>query len=371
MISKSCPYYNFQKYTEKWFIRLRGHIIFFGAQYRKYLKRVTSVFALTLASCSQGQPSSVAQLQNSSASEQNQNGDLEANSSDTGSRVNHDKIEDNTEKTTDQPQPISDNKKSKQMVKLKDGEFRIGHAINGYPSENIKEAFDQYDASTIFPKRDLYNAPLNKESVCGFVEKKLFSKSIDLSDFFWGNDGGEAIEKLDSHLFQLINRPNNYILLDYEQYYVGRDEREDHKHQLYLHFKYPILYFCKFPPDFNWNIEKADIKKYIYRIRKSKLGGCSSQFFNGHYTDPGFRKGSVSSLYKEYIPGSTIGFFMDQNDFFLVDVRLFKYHIHYGGTPAPGYTNPAKRGIRVAKIDFTDKPLITDISIICDYHQKL
>lgn len=259
------------------------------------------------------------------------------------------------------------------LPNLKTNEFRIGTSINGYPSENIGEFFDFFDKSTVFIDSISNDDPRKNSKTCKFVEAKLFSEKIDLSEFYWGNLNGTAspVEEVDKHLYRLKNHENLFLRLGYGKHFVTRDIRSNQEYEVYRHFKNPIMFVCKFRPDFDFSVEKNNLEQYIGKVRKQKTGGCTSQFFYGHKDDPDFTIGGISSLFEERLPGSTIGFFTVRDDLYIVDVRLFKYKNPIG-TRGSSYDHVmADRVIKVAKIDYSVKPKISNITTICDYRQKL
>ena len=129
--------------------------------------------------------------------------------------------------------PLFEGGGSERAATLGEGPHKIGMPINGYASDYIKEAFDNYNFDIEYSSESIAQEETARD-ICDFVKVALFSDEIDLSEFYWHhpNTKNKPLKKIESHMYRFTDSDGLFVLFNYFPYepgYHSRNEIEDKK----------------------------------------------------------------------------------------------------------------------------------------------
>lgn len=273
---------------------------------------------------------------------------------------------------TDMFIPLFEGNIAERAAALGEEPHKIGTPINGYASEYIKEAFDNYNFDIEYTSESIAQEKSARD-ICDFVKVALFSDKIDLSEFYWHhpNTKGELIKKTGSHTYRLTDSDEFFVFFNYFPYEPGYHERNEIEDKLAVKFanaqlKKPQIDICNLGQDpilhdlegegavqkniqvNNGKCASDPVKKILYELE------CNN---DKHY-DVGRAYGDSQS---------DIGFFIFENHIYVVKIRPF-FRIHWWGERDS--QNPAmiKPQIVVERLPYNHIPEFSGRSRVCSYH---
>ena len=232
------------------------------------------------------------------------------------------------------------------LANIGTGPYKIGTPVNGYASDFITQAFDLYDSDAIFTDR--WGEDWGGSKVCDFTKVALFADNIDLSQFYWHHPeaGDVPLKVIDDHTYQFTDKSKLFVHFSYDGYFVPSGGHNGDAGKFFN----PVLQFCTLKEGFVWS---ADKNKHLtsYLNIKGDRGRCFGEY------NP-----DITPLFDRNFPGSTIGFFFYEGDFYTVSLRLFEYSD--GRSRSQGHS---RISIVTTKISYNAVPKITNMERVCSF----
>lgn len=195
------------------------------------------------------------------------------------------------------------------LSKMGNGPFKIGTPKKNYASHHTKVTFDLYDKNMRFT--EIRRAGGNPDSdICDFTKAAMFSDEIDLSTFYWQHPKTETglVKKIDDLNYLLKEDPAFLFSFSFDDQFVPSNDKRPKT----LNVMNSMFGLCNIGTNPKWNFALSKFEN----LQNRKSISCDYEY------SPELE---LKTIFNRDYMGSTIGFFVHQNNIYLISVQLIDY----------------------------------------------